>query len=120
MTAIAAFLADWQLARYLARRCTKRTERWLIRRRSDGTLWAGGTAQNFAYAMRGLFIKRRLTFHFWRVREWRGLHIASRRVFWIPAGEAEFDLIASNATQFVLPPWPEAVECAKIDARPFG
>jgi hypothetical protein len=105
----------WRVARYLERRTEKRAGQRLIRRIADGTYWAPGSPQNFAYAMRGLFVRGRCDeFHFYRLREWRGLWVASRKVFW-KAASGEFTLLA-DATVFALPPWPEAVECAKIDA----
>jgi hypothetical protein len=105
----------WAISRLLRRRCDCRRDERLIRRKADGTLWAAGAPQNFAYAMRGLFLRGSCDrFHFYRVREWRGLLVASRRVFWLPVS-GDFELLAT-ATLFVLPPWAEAVECAKLDA----
>ena len=116
--AVADCWGVWRVARYLERRCDKRPDSRLIRRKADGTLWAAGSPQNFAYAMRGLVASmagRRVdSFHFYRVREWRGLLVAAKRVFWLPQS-GEFDVLF-DATLFVLPPWPEEIECAKIDA----
>jgi hypothetical protein len=114
---IADFLEAWGVARLLKRRTLRRDDERLIRRRSDGSLWVAGCPQRFGYAMRGLFGRRwpSGSFHFYRVREWRGLHVASRRVFWTPDTVTEFSLLYVG-TVFVLPPWDEATECAKIDA----
>lgn len=117
MAAIAGCWEAWRVARYLGRRCTYRDARRLIRRNSDGTLWAPGCPQNFAYAMADLLVRfpPRSSFHFYRVREWRGVWVASRKVFWNPQG-GEFTLLFDDGL-FELPPWPEGVECDKIDER---
>ena len=114
--AIGKFFGDLALARYLGRRCKKRPSRMICRRR-DGTVWAAHSPQNFGYAMLGLFRKRG-SFHFVKVRRWRGLFIVSPRIFWWP-GSGEFDVLAPGlvVTGFWLPPWPEDLECEKIDAR---
>lgn len=110
-----AFAADWALANLLKRRCT-RTEARVIRRRSDGALFIAGCPQDFGYAMRGLFTPGwpRASFHFYRLREFKGLMVASRKVFWLPRHAGDFDL-AVPLPVFVLPPFGEALECAKID-----
>lgn len=105
---------DWRLAVFLRRKTTKRTGKQLIQRKSDGSLWIAGCPQNIGYAMRGLFNKNP-GWHFYRARKWRGLFIASRRVFWLPnSGEFTWP---QNVTAFLLPPWPENVECRLIDSR---
>lgn len=119
---IRAALADWALARYLARRCWRR-DLVLIRRKGDGTLWAAGHPQAVGHALRGLFDRDwpRGSWHFYRVREWRGLLVASRRVFWQPLAGSQFETVHGprlrlvETPMFVLPPWPLAVESAKLD-----
>lgn len=107
------FLADFALARYLNRRARKR-ECILCRRKSDGSLWAASAPQNFAYAMRGLFLRKRAdSFHFVRARIWNGVPVISPRVFWLP-NSGEFEVLKESLS-FWLPPWPETVECMKID-----
>lgn len=114
---LAALAADWTVARLLQRRTTRVTGR-IIRRLADGSLWAAGCPQNFGYAMAGLFTPGwpNGSFHFFRVREWRGLLVASPKVFWLAPSAADFVLLYEQ-TYFVLPRFAEAVECAKIDAR---
>jgi hypothetical protein len=75
-------------------------------------MFAPGAPQNFAYAMRGLFVRE--SYHFYRVREWHGILVASRKVFWNPTSSREF-AFAFKSTRFDLPPLPEVVECRKID-----
>jgi hypothetical protein len=111
-----ALVSDWQLARFLERRAQRRDDGWLIRRESDGSTWTAGSAQNLGYAMRAMFSRNpRDDFHFYRVRRWHGLLIASRKVFWRPDSVTQFRLIC-RATMFQLEPWPVIVECRKIDA----
>lgn len=83
----------------------------IIRRKSDCTLWAASSPQNFGLAMSGL-TARKSQWHFVRLREWRGLLIAAPRVFWMPH-RGEFELLF-NATAFWLPKWSEQVESQKI------
>lgn len=112
-----ALVADWLLARLLHRRCRRCPDQWLIERKADGSLWAAGASQNLGYAMRALFAQRRWSgdWHFYRVRMWKGIPVASRKVFWLPSSGLDFRLVR-RLTMFELPAWPEAVECAKIDA----
>lgn len=110
-----AWLRDWAIARLLQRRTQRYQEQHIIRRKSDGALFAAGCPQNFAYAMRGMFDRKGLdSFFFYRVRIWHGLIIAAPRVFWRPTS-GEFEVL-HKATTFRLPRWPEAVECALIGA----
>jgi hypothetical protein len=107
-------IRDWRIAGLLHRRTVKRDDELLLKRRRDGTHWVAGCPQNFGYAMGSLFSRRRCDdFHFYRVREWQGLLLASPKVFWRPQlGEFE---IGFRVTVFRLPRWPEEIECAKID-----
>lgn len=111
---IANAVSDWMLARYLSRRCRKR-KTTICRRRSDDTLWAGSSPQNMGYAMRGLFSKKP-NFHFAAVTIWRGVPIVVPKIFWAFDGHGQFDIMEKDATAYWLKPWPESVECAKIDA----
>jgi hypothetical protein len=109
-----AAFQDWRATVMLRKHGAQlRTDR-IIRRKSDGTWWIPGAPQSLGYAMLGLFTKRRLDFHFYRVRDWRGVLIASRRVFWL-AQSGKFDLLI-NCPHYQLPPWPMDIECRKIDA----
>lgn len=113
---IKAVMADWALARYLRRR-TKGREARIVRRKADGALFAASSPQNFVYAMDGLFTGK-AGFHFAKVRIWRGLPIVSRKIFWRPKS-GQFDVL-QPLRSFWLAPWPEAVECAMIDAARSG
>lgn len=84
----------------------------LVRRRSDGSLWAARCPQNAGYAFLGLF-SGRAAFHFCRARIWRGRVVVSRKLIWHHI-DGKFDL-AGERQALWLPPWREAVECAKID-----
>lgn len=121
-SAIAAWFADLALARYLRRRTDKRKTK-LVYRKADGTTWAASCPQHIGYAMRSLFAKdRRHSFFMARCRKWRGVLIVSRKVFWRPVSGSDFTLDNSalrddlRINAFWLAPWPEDVECAKIDA----
>jgi hypothetical protein len=122
VTRLRQIFANLALARYLRRRCVKR-ETKLVERKADGLLFAASSPQNIDYAMRGLFSRDpRKVYHLARCRKWRGLLVVSRRVFWLPCSASDFTLNRSalrdefNVAAFWLPPWPEAIECAKIDA----
>jgi hypothetical protein len=115
-TGLQARWRDFLISRALRKRGWKRSEDWILIRRRDGHMFAPGSPQNFAYAMRGLFVRGRECFHFYRVREWHGLLVASRKVFWNPQSLAEF-AFAFKCPRFDLPPLPEVIECAKLDAE---
>ena len=66
--------------------------------------------------MRGMFGKRGPDFHFAAVAIWRGVPIVVPKLFWSFSGHGKFDIMEKNATGFWLEPWPERVECEKIDA----
>jgi hypothetical protein len=103
---------DYLIVRALRKRGWKRSEDWVLARKSDGHLFAPGHPQNFGQAMLGLFTGKNL-FHFYRVREWHGIMIASRKVFWLPQSASDFSF-KFKCSRFDLPPWPEATETLKI------
>lgn len=111
---IAAWIADLALARYVRKRASKH-KTTICRRRSDRSLWAATAPQNAGYAMRGMF-SGKSSWHFAKVRFWRGLPIVSPKVFWTFNEFGKFDIVEKDAEAFWLAPWPEAVECEKIDA----
>lgn len=85
---------DLALAMYLTKRARK-TKATLCRRKSDGTLWVASSPQDMGYAMRGLF-SGKVSWHFARVRIWRGVPVVSPRVFWsftqsYHCGETQWD-----------------------------
>jgi hypothetical protein len=106
-------LNDWAFARYMSRRTTKRSS-VICRRKSDGSLWASSSPQNFGLAMRGL-VNGTAGWHFAKVRIWRGVPIISRKVFWAFNTKGQFEIV-QRQDGFWLPAWPEPVESAMIAA----
>jgi hypothetical protein len=70
--------------------------------------------QNIGIAMRGIFSKAP-TWHFAKVRVWRGVPVVSRKLFWAFSEYGKFDIVQEQDA-FWLPAWPEDVETAKIEA----
>ena len=68
--------------------------------------------------MRGLFKKEQAIgegFHFYRVRMWQGVLVASRKVFWL-ARSGEFELL-EKAGVYRTHGFDEQTECRLIDAK---
>ena len=108
--------ADHKLATYIKARAAIRPMR-LTRRRSDGSLWVASSPQDMGLAMRGLFSRKRDGgFFFIKTREWRGLLVASPKLFWEPSS-GEFDVVPGECRVVMLKPWPYEVECQKILTR---
>lgn len=109
---------DYAFSRFMTRKRAVIRDLHMVRRRSDGTVWAGGASQSFAYAMRGLFSKDpRDKYHFWKVREFHGCNVVSRKVFWIPTADDQFHLMlkGEQSSAFLLQPFDEETECRMID-----
>lgn len=113
MNALRALVADWLLARYLARRARQDANRWVIVRASDRTLWTAGCPQDLVAIVKALLDCKRGQWHFNRVRIWRGVPIASRKTFWRPLKTSDFHMIYRQ-TIFVLPPLAADVEARRI------
>lgn len=99
-------------ALYGISRKTKKRRTTICRRRSDGTLWAASSPQNFGLAMSGLF-NGKTGWHFAKVRQWRGRTIVSPKTFWAFTEKGQFDLLGEWDALW-LEPWTESVESAKI------
>lgn len=108
-------MGDWLLRWALRKRAGQPHRKRVCRRVSDGSLWVAGHPEDFGLAMRGLFSGKG-SWHFYKARYWRGLLIASPRVFWLPKGR-DFRLV-DEVAGYVLPRWPD--ESVRVRARLKG
>lgn len=115
MKIIRHFAPDWALTKLL-RGATRETT--ICRRKSDGTLWAASSPQRLDYAMRGLG-GGKASFHFVRVRVWRGIPIVSPKLMWRFSDYGQFEIVQEDRA-FWLPCWSVAKECELIDAGARG